>query len=98
MANAYSAGGITKDWDKMHTMYGDFGRDASKIFTDFGNKFRNDKINPTNQDLLSTTIRDTDRKTLQQALDTPKDRRNSNQNGVITVAINKWKEQNKPNL
>lgn len=98
MSNAYSANGYTVDWDQMHNYYGDFSRDASKIFHDFGDKFRNDKINPTNQELLSTATRDTDRKSLQGALDTPKDRRNSGQNGVIAVAVNKWKEQNKPNL
>lgn len=40
MAKAYSADGYTKDWDKMHLMYGDFSRDASKLFHDFGQKYR----------------------------------------------------------
>lgn len=39
MAKAYSVDGYTKDWDKMHLMYGDFGRDASKLFHDFGKKY-----------------------------------------------------------
>lgn len=39
MANAYSIDGYTKDWDKMHLMYGDFSRDASKLFHDFGKKY-----------------------------------------------------------
>lgn len=40
MAKAYSTDGYTKDWDKMHLMYGDFSRDASKLFHDFGQKYR----------------------------------------------------------
>lgn len=39
MANAYSkTSGYTKDWDKIHTMYGDFSRDSAKLFHDFGKK------------------------------------------------------------
>lgn len=40
MAKAYSADGYTKDWDKMHLMYGDFSRDAGKVFYDFGQKYK----------------------------------------------------------
>jgi hypothetical protein len=86
MAKAYSADGYTKDWDKMHLMYGDFSRDASKIFHDFGKK-HSYKTNPSKEDLLNTKTGEKNRKALEYALSIPEDKRNESQRAIYNSAM-----------
>lgn len=86
MAKAYSADGYTKDWDKMHLMYGDFSRDAGKMFHDFGQK-HSYKMNPTKNELLNTETGKKYRSTLERALSIPNSQRNASQRDVYNKAM-----------
>lgn len=54
MANAYSkTSGFTKDWNQMHNMYGDFSKDADKLFHDFGKKYVSKVTQISDQELAN---------------------------------------------
>lgn len=94
MANAYSkTSGFTKDWDQMHNMYGDFSKDAEKLFTDFGKKYSY-KINPTNEELLNTETGKRNRATLEYALSVPNNKRNASQRAIYNQAMKELNADN----